>query len=509
MAANLLRGKVSTFSKAAVIDYQHLRVAIVGRSNCGKSTLFNRLLRRRAALTSSMPGLTRDRLQATATLYDMQFTILDTPGVERTGKKKDMDEFDNDLHVQTSLALQEADLAVFTVDGAEGLHVLDQDLAKWVRRHKKPVVLVANKCETMRANLEVDHEIYKLGMGEPLLISAEHGHGMPDLYTRLKTELADLSDGAERRTIVDPSENEASKELQLAIVGRPNSGKSTLMNRILGHHRVTVGDKPGVTRDSVAVDFEWRGQKLKLVDTAGLVGTTKTQFDKREEAEAMGMARSLRSIRYASVVALTLDAERVIQVGKDGKITAICEKKEKAIANYVYDNGRGLLLCVTKWDTIQGDDRRAEAKKQLLELWEEELSGLKGVSMVFLSGLEGEGVKQLIPAAMDIHTLWGMRINTGLLNRWFTEMKRFYDTGSGARVGTGKRKSSHPTFKYITQVKTRPPTFAFFGPNLQEKMINHSYTRFLINSLRKEFEIFGIPIRVYMRKGNNQVNSRR
>jgi GTP-binding protein len=447
-------------------------VAIVGRPNVGKSTLFNRMVGRRLALVDDQPGVTRDRRSGTARLHDLTFEVIDTAGLEEA--------FDDSLAArmrrQTEQALEAADLVLLLIDARAGVTPLDEHFANWLRRGERPVLLIANKCEGRGGDAGLA-EAYGLGLGDPLALSAEHGEGFADLYGAIAARMADAGpadDEGVSNDTGDKNEPETEGPLQLAIVGRPNVGKSTLINRLLGTERVLTGPEAGITRDSIAIDWSYGGRSLRLFDTAGLRKKAKTTA----KLEKLSAADTLRAIRFAQVVVLLLDAE------------APMERQDLTIASRVVEEGRALVIALNKWDRCQ--DRRGTLR-QLRDRLERSLPQTKGISTVCLSALTGQNLERLMSAVFEAYGVWNRRIATARLNRWLEEVTQAHPPPApkGRRI----------RLKYITQIKARPPTFAFFGT--QTNLLPKSYLRYLENGLRQDFDLPGTPLRIEMRRGDN------
>jgi GTPase len=436
-------------------------VAIVGRPNVGKSTLFNRLVGKRLALTDDLPGVTRDRRSGAANLGDLQFTIIDTAGLEDSDAKS----LTGRMRQQTERAVEEADAAIFLIDARAGLTPLDRHFADWLRKQGTPVILVANKCEG-RLPVAGLAEAFALGLGEPIPLSAEHGEGLSDLYDAIREHA--------------PAEDEAAAEaaadgpLQLAIVGRPNVGKSTLINRLVGEDRLLTGPEPGITRDAIAVEWRHRGRPIRLVDTAGM----RRRSQVIERLEKLAVDDSLRAVQYAEVVVLVLDAADML------------EKQDLTIARHVIEEGRALVIAANKWDAVKD---KTDALKMLKARIEASLPQAQGVALVTLSARTGQNLDKLMNAVLDTHETWNRRVTTPELNRWL-----------GAAVDAHPPplvKGRRIKLRYMTQTKTRPPTFQLFGNQLD--VLPEPYLRYLVNSLRERFDLPGVPVRVVVRKGAN------
>ncbi len=439
-------------------------VAIVGRPNVGKSTLFNRLVGRRQALVDDTPGVTRDRREGEAHLGRLSFRLVDTAGLEEA--------FDHSLAArmreQSERAIADADVALLLIDARAGVTPLDAALARRLRRGKTPILLVANKCEGAAGESGLA-EAYGLGLGQPLPISAEHGIGMELLHDALIGLAPKAAEEADAET-----EEAAEKPLQLAIVGRPNVGKSTLVNRLLGEERVLTGPEPGITRDAVAIDWEHRGRKLRLVDTAGL--RRRARIDER--LEEMSAGETLRAVRFAEVVVLVVDAGEIL------------DKQDLTIARHVLEEGRALVLAVNKWDVVK--DRKV-ALERLKDRLEASMPQARGIAAITISALKGSNLDRLIDAVVAAHGAWNRRLPTAQLNRWLGEA---IDRHQPPLV-SGRRLK----LRYMTQVKARPPTFALWVSKIDQ--LPESYEKYLINSLRQTFELPGVPIRLLLRKSKN------
>lgn len=458
-----------------------LKVAIIGRPNVGKSTLFNRLVGRKIAIVHDQPGVTRDRKEAEAKLRDIEMKIIDTAGFEYSKE----DSLEKRMWQQTERAIKEADVCLFLFDARDGIQPYDEFFANLVRQSGKPVILLANKCE---GKLQEDsiHEAYKLGLGEPIPFSAEHGLGLLDLYDMLKPYDKKTKEDAVAEDI-EPADNLSQEEkdkledekvkarpIQLAIVGRPNVGKSTLMNALLKDERMLTGPEAGVTRDAIAVDWEWKGRKIKLVDTAGLRRHSKIE----DSLEKMSAASTKHAAFMAQVVVLVLDAD------------AVLDKQDLTIARQVIDEGRALVIAVNKWDIAN----RQEALQKLNDKLQTSLAQIEGVPTVTISALKGENLDKLMSAVFKVYDRWNTRIPTAPLNKWFADMIDNYPPP----LGKNKRRIK---LRYITQAKTRPPAFYIFSSNPEG--LPDAYLRYLMNNLRETFNLGGIPLRVTVRKTGN------
>lgn len=466
-------------------------VAIVGRPNVGKSTLFNRLVGKKLALVDDTPGVTRDRRPGDARLMGLTFTIIDTAGLE----KADAESLQGRMRAQTEAAIDEADISLFVVDAKFGLTPVDKELAEMLRRRGKPVVLVANKSEAKGSDGGF-YDAYTLGLGEPVPISAEHGQGMLDLRDAIvdavgkeRAYAKDEEDVAE--TNVDlPSEMEEdedyepeyddSKPLRVAIIGRPNAGKSTLINRFLGEDRLLTGPEAGITRDSISVEWDWRGRTIKMFDTAGMRRKARVT----EKLEKLSVADSLRSIRFAETVVIVFDA------------TIPFEKQDLQLADLVIREGRAAVLAFNKWDLIE--DQQA-VLADLREKTERLLPQARGIRAVPISGQTGRGLDKLMQSIVDTDMVWNKRVSTAKLNRWLDAIT----TQHPPPAVSGRRLK----LKYMTQVKARPP--AFMISCTRADALPESYTRYLTNSLRTDFNMPGVPIRIHYRASENPYESKK
>jgi GTP-binding protein len=441
------------------------KIVIVGHPNVGKSTLFNRLCGKKLALTENIPGVTRDWKEGKAQLSNLSFILMDTAGLEGF----EQDEIKEQIESQTQQLIKEADGVLFLVDAQEGLISSDYKLADQLRKIGKKVILVANKCEG-RTSEEGIIESYRLGLGDPVLISAAHGEGLLDLYDALKKLLPDLVDKEASKEA--ESKDALETPLRLAIVGRPNAGKSTLINKLLGKERLITGEIPGTTRDAVTIDWEYKGRRIELVDTAGIRKRSKVS----EKLEKLAVSDSLKAIRFAQVVVLVVDAEIPL------------EKQDLQIASQVIEEGRALVIAVNKWDKNNKTPLN-EIKMQL----EQTLSQIKGVFCIPISALQERNFDALMKAVFKVYDLWNIRIPTGPLNRWLEQALQKHSLPLAGRTRI--------RIKFATQIKTRPPTFVLFATKQGE--LPSSYVRYLENSLRDSFGLWATPLRFLLRTPKN------
>jgi GTPase len=444
-------------------------VTIVGRPNVGKSTLFNRLVGKKLALVDDRPGVTRDRREGEATLGDLHFRIVDTAGLEEA----DESSLVGRMRVQTEAAIDDADLILFVIDARVGLLPADRPFAELVRRSGKPVILIANKAEG-GAGLAGAYEAFGLGLGDPVPLSAEHGEGLADLFEALMPYFPEPGDKD------DDGDEDPNKPLQVAIVGRPNAGKSTLINRMFGEERLLTGPEAGITRDSISLDWQWRGRSVKLFDTAGLRKRARVE----DKLEKLSVADALRAVRFAHVVVVLLDA------------TIPFEKQDLSIVDLVEQEGRALVIGLNKWDLVAD---QPGLLKELKEKASRLLPQVKGAPVVPLSGLAGTGIDPLMRAVIEVYDVWNTRIATARLNQWLSEALE----SNPPPAVSGRRIK----IRYMTQVKSRPPHFAVFGNQLDA--LPKSYTRYLVNGLRDAFKLPGVPIRVSLRMGKNPFDKER
>jgi len=445
-------------------------VAIVGRPNVGKSTLFNRLVGRRLALVDDQPGVTRDRREGRARLGDLDFTVIDTAGLEEAAPES----LTGRMQEQTEAAIAAADAVLFLFDARAGSTPGDLVFANLVRRSGKPAIVVANKSEG-RAGEAGALEAYELGLGEPVAISAEHGEGLADLYQALRAALPDATAPAEDADDENAAEETAEQRpIRIAVVGRPNSGKSTLINRLLGEERLLTGPEAGITRDAIAVEVEWQGRAFRVHDTAGMRRRSRIE----EKLEKLSVADALNAIRLAEVVVVLMDAEKPF------------EEQDLRIADLVEREGRALVIGMNKWDLVE---RKPGAIGKLREETDHWLPQVKGVPAVAVSGLTGEGLDRLMQAVVDIYAVWNKRVGTSALNRWLADVVASHPppavSGRAIRLD------------YVTQPKSRPPSFVLFTS--RSDAVPDAYRRYLVNSLRESFDLPGTPIRLTLREKKN------
>lgn len=487
-------------------------IAIAGRPNVGKSTLFNRLVGQRLALVDDSPGVTRDRRMADAKLLDLRFKVIDTAGLEEA----DHESLEGRMRHQTEQAILEADVTLFLIDARAGVTPLDEGFANLLRRAGKPVILVANKAEGKKGDAGL-YDAYAMGFGEPVALSAEHGDGIVELRDAmvdavgeaqalgLEEELKatnadeDVIEGSDDENSLtssfddtfefdeefDPEEEieeeyDDTKPMRIAIVGRPNAGKSTLINTMVDEERLLTGPEAGITRDSISVDWEWQGREIKLFDTAGMRRKARVQ----EKLEKLSVADGLRAVQFAEVVIIVFDA------------TIPFEKQDLQIVDHIAKEGRAPIIAYNKWDLIK--DKQV-VLKDLHEKCDRLLPQLRGVRTVTLSGQTGKGIDKLMEAVLETHKVWNRRVSTSKLNRWLDSVQAHHPPPavSGRRV----------RLKYATQAKTRPPTFMVQCS--RPEGLPTSYSRYLINELREDFDLWGVPLRLFMRKGDNPFANRR
>ncbi|MFN3671907.1 MAG: ribosome biogenesis GTPase Der [Bosea sp. (in: a-proteobacteria)] len=459
-------------------------VAIIGRPNVGKSTLFNRLVGKKLALVDDRPGVTRDRREGDAALGHLRFKIIDTAGLEEADKESLLGR----MRAQTETAIEQADVILFMIDARLGLTPMDQPFADLVRKSGKPVILLANKAEGKKG-LDGIFESYALGLGDPVPFSAEHGEGTSDLLEALapyvdvepeEEEAFDESYG-DKKWVAAPAADDdedyaedPNKPLRVTIIGRPNAGKSTLVNRMIGEERMLTGPEAGITRDTISVDYQWRGRPVKLFDTAGMRKRARIE----EKLEKLSVADALRAIRFAEVVVVLLDS------------TIPFEKQDLTLVDLTEREGRTVVIGLNKWDLVAD---KAGLLAELKEKAHHLLAQVRGVPIVPLSGLAGEGIDRLMQAVFSSYEVWNRRVSTARINRWLEGVLSAHPPPAVA----GRRIK----IRYMTQAKARPPTFALFGNQLDHLPV--SYTRYLVNNLREAFDLPGTPIRLHTRGGEN------
>ncbi len=444
------------------------KLAIVGRPNVGKSTLFNRLAGKTLALVHDAPGVTRDRKEAWARLGDLYLSLIDTAGFEDVTDGS----LEARMRAQTELAIRDAEVSLFLIDARAGVTPHDEIFAELLRKSGKPVVVAANKAEG-KAGESGMLDAYALGLGEPVAISAAHGEGLEDLYDALKRAFEEAGE-PEPEADDGEDEDDETRPIRLAVVGRPNAGKSTLINKILDEERLLTGPEAGITRDSITLEWEWEGRPILLFDTAGMRKKARIE----DSLEKMSVSDAVHAIRFAEVVVLLMDA------------MAPLEKQDLQIADLVIREGRGLVFAISKWDLV--DDKPAW-KKAVEERVATLLPQVKRAPIVYLSGKTGAGLKTLMPAVAKLRADWGVKVKTRDLNDWLREMTERHPPPAvqGRRVKP----------KYISQTKARPPTFVLMASRAEK--LPESYRRYLVNGLREAFDLWGTPIRLIVRSGKN------
>jgi len=435
-------------------------VAIVGRPNVGKSTLFNRLVGKRLALVDDTPGVTRDRREGEGRLFDLEFTVIDTAGMDEVRDES----LEARMRAQSERAIAEADAVLFLLDARAGVTAAEEILADELREALRPVFVLANKCEGAAGEAGWA-EAFSLGLGEPVAFSAEHGTGFDAVYDFLQPI------GAAIATAEAEAPPEGGEPLQLAIVGRPNVGKSTLINRLIGEDRLLTGPEAGITRDAISVEWQYGARPLKLVDTAGMRRKTRVA----EKLEKLAVADGLRAVRFAHIVALVVDATQGL------------DKQDLQIAEHTVDEGRGLVIALNKWDAVRDRDAALRAVRDRLQ---RSLPQVKGIPLVTVSGLKKTRLETLLDEVFRIYDLWNTRVATPDLNQWLTEV-----TASNPPPASGGRANR---IKYISQPKARPPTFVVFCS--RPRALPTAYLRYLENELRHDFDLPGVPIRFQVKK---------
>ena len=450
-------------------------IAIVGRPNVGKSTLFNRLVGARRALVDDQPGVTRDRREGEGRLGDLSFRVIDTAGLESAAPES----LAGKMQAQTATAVAQADAILFLVDARAGATPTDRTFADLVRKSGKPAILVANKSEG-RAGEAGALESYALGLGDPVAISAEHGEGLADLYDALRAALPEATAEADEADDEAAPAEAAERPIRIAVVGRPNTGKSTLINRLLGEERLVTGPEAGITRDAIAVDLDWRGRRVRVHDTAGLRRRSRVE----EKLEKLSIADTLNAIRFAEVVIVLIDAQTPF------------EEQDVRIADLVEREGRAVVIGFNKVDLVE---RESGTRQRLRELVDRVLPQIKGAPVVAISARSGEGLDHLMKSVIDAHAVWNRRVPTAALNRFLAQASEAHPPPAirGRRI----------RLDYMTQPKSRPPTFVLFSS--RAAALPETYRRYLINGLREAFALPGTPIRLTLRGKANPFAGRK
>jgi GTP-binding protein len=444
-------------------------IAIIGRPNVGKSTLFNRLVGQKLALVDDQPGVTRDRREGEGRLGDLAFTIIDTAGLDEGAKGS----LTARMQEQTETAIRSADALMFVVDARDGLTPTDRAFADFARRANKPVLLLANKSEGRHGEAGA-MEAYALGLGEPIQISAEHGEGLGELYEALRALMPEPPEEEPSEDDGEDSDEDTQRPIRVAIVGRPNAGKSTLINRLLGEERLLTSPEAGTTRDAIAVEIDWKGRSFRVFDTAGLRRRSRIE----EKLEKLSVADALRAVRFAEVVVLMIDTQHRF------------EEQDLRIADLIEREGRALVIAVNKWDLMDGKGGQIAQLRTDADHW---LPQVAGVPVVAVSGLMGDGIDRLMEAIGKAYAVWNKRVPTAALNRWFEQAT----SANPPPAVSGRRLK----LNYITQTKARPPSFVLFCSRADA--VPDSYLRYLVNSMREAFDLPGTPVRITLREKQN------